>query len=496
MRIALNPSSVDDYRLFLRIKQLPKYEFEGFDALVPDEYAGLLGVARTKPRERPYKPSEFLFDYQADIARTAIHKRKFAAFVDCGLGKTLIMGEFVRHVAGCLDDGKRVLIVSPLMVVDQTMAEFEKFCGSKMPVERLNSRTLTAWLRGGPGEKIGIVNYDALNDETPSGCLGAMVLDESSMLKSQYGKWGQTCIRIGRGLEWKLCLTGTPAPNDRIEYGNHAVFLDQFPTLNSFLARFFVNRGQTDNRWELKAHALEPFYRALSHWSIFLTNPATYGWKDNTANVPPIEVHIDRIDMTAEQWDAMQTETGNLFATGGGGITQRTRMARIAKGTNGIATNKPEFIRKMVERFAPESVIIWCLYNEEQDGLASILPDAANISGDTPHEKRMALIEDFKAGRRRVLISKPKILGFGLNLQIATRHIFSGLQDSYESYYQAVKRSNRYGSTKPLNVHIPITEIEQPMVATVLEKAKRVQQDTEEQERIFRKSMVNGKEKR
>jgi SNF2 family DNA or RNA helicase len=115
-----------------------------------------------------------------------------------------------------------------------------------------------------------------------------------------------------------------------------------------------------------------------------------------------------------------------------------------------------------------------------------MLPDAANIDGSTSEAERETLIEQFKSGARRVLITKPRILGFGLNLQVATRHIFSGLQDSYEEYYQAVKRSNRYGSTKPLNVHIPVTEIERPMIDTVLEKASRVESDTREQERLFK----------
>jgi SNF2 family DNA or RNA helicase len=140
----------------------------------------------------------------------------------------------------------------------------------------------------------------------------------------------------------------------------------------------------------------------------------------------------------------------------------------------------------LVESWPDESTIIWCLYNAEQDGMARLFPDAANIDGDTPIETRLSLIDDFKAGRRKVMISKPKILGFGLNLQIATRQIFSGLQDSYESYYQAVKRSNRYGSTRPLNVHIPVTEVERPMIETVLRKAKMVQADAEAQERIFK----------
>jgi superfamily II DNA or RNA helicase len=132
------------------------------------------------------------------------------------------------------------------------------------------------------------------------------------------------------------------------------------------------------------------------------------------------------------------------------------------------------------------STIIWCLYNEEQRILEETLPDAASIKGSTSDAKRQELIRDFKAGKTKVLISKPKILGFGLNLQIATRQIFSGLQDSYESYYQAVKRSNRIGSKFPLNVHIPMTDLEEPMIRNVMRKSRMVQQDTEEQERMFR----------
>jgi superfamily II DNA or RNA helicase len=267
------------------------------------------------------------------------------------------------------------------------------------------------------------------------------------------------------------------------------VFLDAFPTVNSFLARFFVNRGQTDNRWELKPHALGPFYRALSHWCIFLTNPATYGWRDNAEQVPPIHVHIHDVDLTVEQQGLAFQATGRLFADQIGGITSRSVLSQIAKGSHrgeSVATEKPAFIRALVDSWPGESTIIWCHYNAEQEAIAATFPNAANIDGSTPLDARLSLIDDFRSGRRRVLISKPRILGFGLNLQVATRQVFSGLQDSYEEFYQAVKRSNRYGSTRPLNVHIPVTEIERPMIETVLRKAARVQADTEEQERIFK----------
>lgn len=489
MKLNLSPSSLADYGTFLKVKALPKYRFVGRTAEVPDEYAAAIGGGRkSSTASGDYLPIPGLFDYQTDIAALAIRKRKFAVFADCGLGKTLILTEFARHAADRLSGKRCVLIVSPLMVVRQTIAEVQKFYGDALPVEQVRAADLAKWLKSGTA-RVGITNYDALSDDLPQDRLGALILDESSMLKSHYGKWGSACIRLGRGLPWKLALTGTPAPNDRIEYANHAVFLDQFPTVNSFLARFFVNRGQTDNRWELKPHALRPFYTALSHWCVFLNNPATYGWKDNTENVPPIRVHIHDVALTAAQREVLGRETGALFVAGAGGITSRSVLSQIAKGNyrgSDVETFKPAFIRDLCATWPGESTIIWCLYNREQEMLEQFFPDAVSVSGDTPPERREELIEDFKSGRRRVLISKPKILGFGLNLQIATRQVFSGLQDSYESFYQAVKRSNRYGSTRPLNVHIPVTEVERPMIDTVLQKSKRVQHDTEEQERLFR----------
>lgn len=492
--ISLSTTRPEDYEKFIAIKSLPRFRFCGSTAWIPAEYADRIGQSAKIEKSKKYQPIPGLFDYQRDITAMAISKQKFAVFADCGLGKTFIELEYARHVADMIDGNGAVLIVAPLMVVDQTIAECRKFYSSTKkwnhPIDRVDAKHLNEWLASGKS-RIGITNYDALSDDIQPGRLKALILDESSMLKSHYGAWGQTCIRLGKGLNWKLAMTGTPAPNDRIEYANHAVFLDQYPTVNAFLARFFVNRGQTQNRWELKPHALEPFYRMLSHWSVFLTNPATYGWKDNCESIPPIHVHIHNVGLTVGQREMLMDNTGGMFVGEAGGITSRQKLGQIAKGSYkgvSVETLKPTYIRNLVDSWPEESTIIWCLYNEEQARIADQFPDAANIDGSTPIEKRLELIEDFKAGIRRVLISKPKVLGYGLNLQVATRQVFSGLQDSYESYYQAVKRSNRYGSTKPLNVHIPVTEVEIPMIETVLRKAKRVQQDTEQQEIIFKKA--------
>jgi len=231
---------------------------------------------------------------------------------------------------------------------------------------------------------------------------------------------------------------------------------------------------------------LHPFYRSLADWSIFLTNPATYGWRDNVGTMPPIRTHIDHVDLTPEQRSAAQQLTGTLITAQVGGIGQRGKLSQIAKGKGGIPTNKPAFIKSLVDSWPDESTIIWCHYNDEQETMERVFPDAVSVSGSTKESERQQAVDDFRSGRAKVLITKPKILGFGLNLQICTRQVFSGIKDSYEEFYQAVKRSNRVGSTKPLDVHIPVTELEVPFVENVLRKADRVEADTKEQETIFR----------
>lgn len=487
-RIHFNTRSLDDYRTFLAVRKLPIYRFIGSAAEIPDEYAKTLGMASQKPkRSRKYDPMAGMFDYQRDITAMAIAKQKFSVFADCGLGKTLMLLEFARHAALC-SRGKKILIVCPLMVVQQTIDEAHRWYGEQFSIGRVRSFDLQYWLdsKSDLDSEIGVTNYEAIREGINSKNLSGLILDESSMLKSHYGEYGTRLIELGRGLEWKLCLTGTPAPNDRIEFANHAVFLDRCRTVNEFLATYFINRGETSNRWELKPHALKPFYRSLSDWSIFLTNPATYGWQDNVGTTPPIHIHIDHVDLTSEQRKAAQSLTGSLITNDIGGIGDRSKLSQIAKGKGGIPTNKPAAIKALVDSWPDESTIIWCNYNDEQESMERTFPDAVSISGDTPEEKRQQYVDAFKRGGVRILISKPKILGFGLNLQVCTRQVFSGLKDSYEEFYQAVKRSNRIGSTRPLNVHIPVTELESPFVDNVLRKAHRVESDTKEQESLFK----------
>jgi len=489
--LSFNTTSLDDYEKFLNVRKCPVYRFQGERCFVPDEYAQMLGIDVERQPDVAYEPIAGLFDYQRDITATAIRKRKYAVFADCGLGKTMMILEFARHAAQAT--GKRVLIVSPLMVCRQTVEEARRWYGDGMNIGRVHASDLQYWLNStDPNDTtLGVTNYEAIREGLTATQLGGLVLDESSMLKSHYGAWGTRLIEMGAGLHWKLCATGTPAPNDRIEFANHAVFLDRARTVNEFLASYFINRGETQNRWELKPHALRPFYKSLADWSIFLTNPATYGWKDNVGVTPPIHIHVDHIDLTPEQRSAAQQLTGSLITNNVGGIGQRGKLSQIAKGKGGMPTLKPAFIRQQVDSWPDESTIIWCHYNDEQEQMERTFPEAVSVSGSTKESDRESAIDRFKSGDVKTLITKGKLLGFGLNLQVCTRMIFSGLKDSYEEFYQCVKRANRIGSTRPLNVHIPVTELEVPFVENVLRKSSRVQKDTQEQEELFQEMTLN-----
>lgn len=491
MRLEFDPTSMKSYQEFVRLKSIPKYEWKGMIAEVPEEYAFMFDRLSIEKDTVPYSPSDFLFDYQAAIAKIAIRKKRFSVFAQPGLGKTAIMLEVARHAMRCLPKHKSVMIVSPLMVVDQTIEESIRFYGESertpvyVPANRLQS-----WMNDHGGNRIGITNYEGITEELRVGNVGSINCDESSTFKNGSGAWANRIIKLGKGIEWKTCYTGTPAPNDQIEYANHAVFMDHKRTINEFLASYFINRGQTSERWELKKHALDRFYADLSHWCIFLSDPAVYGWKDNCGTLPPIHVHIDRVDLTAEQNALAQKLTGNLFTSNIGGIGMRGKLSQISKGKGGIATNKTAFIQDLVNSWPNESTIIWVKYNEEQAAMQKAFPDAMSIDGDTPHETRMKFIADFKSRKRKKLISKAKILGLGLNLQVATRHVFSGLSDSYEEWVQCLKRSNRIGSTEDLHAHVPVTELEEPMLANVLRKANRVNEEMRDQELRFKASGI------
>lgn len=385
-----------------------------------------------------------LFDFEQTIAGWAIKKGRCAVFADTGLGKTFVQLEWARLIS------KQCLIIAPLTVARQTLKESKKinievkYCRSKSHVE--------------PG--INITNYEMIEHFDPS-AFDAVVLDESSILKSLDGKIKDKCIKMFHDTPYRLCCTATPAPNDIAEIANHSEFLG-IMSRNDMLASFFTH---DDEGWRLKRHAEEPFYRWMASWSMSIRKPSDIGFSDNGYNLPPLNIHPIFVK-------SGYVPEGQLFFTGLKGIQDR---AKIRKGTlqdklntvAGLITNGDQYL-------------VWCGLNEEANALKKMLPDNRNVEGADDPDKKAQDIEDFQDGEYKVLITKPKIAGMGLNLQNCHKQIFVGLSDSYEAYYQCVRRSYRFGQTKPVDIYIVLSDHEQEVFENVKRKEKEALRTSEQ----------------
>lgn len=407
------------------------------------------------------------------------------------------LGEWARIVTTA--HGGRTLIVCPLQVVAQTIEEAARFYGDDLVVLDVRDRAALAnWLIKTPlPGQVAITNFEKLDDraDLPSLPVSAVVIDESSVLKQSMGARRTALIDAFRGVRWKLCCSATPAPNDRIEYAQHAYFLDVVRSPREFLARFFVNR---DGEWQLKRHGVASFYQHLASWSVFMRHPAAYGFGDNLADLPPMSVEFPAVGLTdAQTEEAREWERGDqssLFGATAGGITSRTKMMQIAHGfilddneIRRFESYKPDAIARIVnETHGNEPVIVWVTFDEEADALAALIPDAVAISGKTARAKRDVIIEGFRRSEGpRVLLAKPSMLGHGLNFQACRVQVFSTITDSYERYYQAIRRSHRYGQTRPVLVYIPLTPLDEAMCQNVLAKQATWEADAALQERAY-----------
>ncbi|RJQ29177.1 helicase [Candidatus Parcubacteria bacterium] len=402
---------------------------------------------------------EKLFPFQRDLTYWAARKGKSAIFADCGLGKTFMQLEWAR----LLDE--RTLIIAPLSVARQTVREAEKLGLTVKYIRDCSSL-----------EKLNITNYEMLDHINPA-LFGAVVLDESSILKSIAGKTREKLIEMFQQTNFKLCCTATPAPNDIAEIANHAEFLS-VATRNEMLSTFFVHDAEG---WRLKRHAVEPFYRWLASWSMNITKPSDFGYEDNGFILPPLTVAPVFVRSNYKPQD-------ELFATGLSGIADRCKV----RGAS--ISDRIEQTKKLLHARSGQWVI-WCNLNKEADVLIKELANCREIKGADSLEMKLRNIEDFQDGKYRILITKPSICGFGLNLQNCENQLFFGLSDSWESYYQCIRRSWRFGQTKPVSVHIVLTDIERVIYENVMEKAQAAETLTKgliENIAIFEKEEIGG----
>lgn len=390
----------------------------------------------------PSKINPQLFQFQKDITIWALKKGRAAILAGCGLGKTPMQLEWSKHV--CNHTQGDVLILAPLSVSQQTVREGEKF---GITVNLCRSQ---ADVKSG----INITNYEMLQHFDPDKFAG-VVLDESSILKAYDGKTRTEIIEAFRDTPYKLACTATPAPNDHMELGNHAEFLGVM-TRAEMLATFFVHDGGDTAKWRLKGHAVKRYWEWVASWAVMLQKPSDLGYSDEGFILPPLRIH----QITVEVNEAPQ---GALFAIEAQTLQER-QQARKSTIRNRVAECAG------IVNQSDEPWIAWCNLNNESEELTKAIDGAVEIRGSHDPEYKVRTVSNFLAGKVQKIVSKPSIFGYGMNFQHCCKMAFVGLSDSFEEYYQAVRRCWRFGQTKPVDVYVIVAETEGAVVANIRRK--------------------------
>ena len=410
-----------------------------------------------------------LFDWQKSVVRWAIRNGCAALFEDCGLGKTLQQLEWARQIA---EHTKfPVLILTPLSVAAQTAAEAAKF-GIKAAVVQSQE--------GVKGKGIWITNYEKLDHFDPDEFSG-VVLDESSILKAFTGKTRIALTEAFSKTPYRLCCTATPSPNDYTEFGQHAAFLGVCSPAQ-MLSTFFLNDTFNTGDWRLKKHAEGEFWKWVASWACCVSKPSDIGFKDDGYELPALHMHteivqVDEADPGGEELFRHAT----LSATT---IHKEMRMTSEARSKR---------VAEIVAAKPTEQFLVWCNTNDEADRLALAIPDCVEVRGsDTAHNQEKA-VAGFLDGSVRVLVSKPSICGYGLNLQCCANVAFVGLSYSFEDFYQALRRCYRFGQKREVNAHIIHAQTEGEIVKNIsrkIEQHKIMQTEMKKASAVFAENRI------
>lgn len=381
-----------------------------------------------------------LFPFQKFIVKIALQRGKYAVFADCGLGKTFIQLEWAKQINE--KTKKPVLILAPLAVTQQTINEGYKF---GIEVGKINSG------------KIEVTNYDQL-DNIDCDKYSGVVLDESSILKNFTGKTKEKIIDSFKKTPYKLACTATPSPNDPMELGNHAEFLD-IMSRNQMLAMYFVHDGGETAKWRLKKHSINSFYKFVSTWAIMLNRPKDIGYIMNGYDLPKLNI-IDKTIITEKRDNGLLFNDMSVSATDFNKELRLTKIKRMNAAAKIANSNN-------------ENYIIWIKQNEEASYLKKLIPDAVEVRGSDRPEIKESKLLGFGRNEFRVLITKTKIAQFGLNYQNCRNQIFASLDFSFEGLYQAMRRSYRFGQERDVNIYIITTDTMRNVVDSINRKQKQ-----------------------
>jgi hypothetical protein len=390
--------------------------------------------------------NDTLHQWQREIVAWAVRKGRAAIWADTGLGKTFMQIEWARLSARDPGGNGRALIVAPLAVCQQTIREAAKL------------GVTARYLREDDGGNGLIVTNYEMADRFAADTLDAVVLDEASILKQSDGKTRTKLIQHFAATRARLSCTATPAPNDPEELTSQAEFLGIMPRVE-MLAAYFVH---DQNGWRLKGHAAKPMYHWMTSWAVALRSPEDIGYPAGGYELPKLHIipEVVHVDMDAPE--------GQLFRADIGGVGGR---AQVRKET---MAERVQRAVELVKAEPDESWVMWAGLNAEADALAAGIPGAVNVAGNWAAEDKAQAFLDFADGRIRYLVTKPSMAAYGLNWQHCARMAFVGIGDSWEQYYQAIRRSWRYGQTREVHAHVIVSQLESQIASNIQRKEGQV----------------------
>lgn len=382
-----------------------------------------------------------LFPFQKHIVNIALKKGRYAVFADCGLGKTLMQLEIAYRCS--LETRKPSLILAPLVVTEQTIEEGVKF---GIDVHYV-----------GEGHNVQITNYEQLKNINPDD-YGCICLDESSILKNFQGKIKKELIDAFQNTLYKFCFTATPSPNDLMEIGNHSEFLGEMKFKN-MLSMYFINDMQTVQKWRIKGHAESIFWEWVSSWSVCTTNPSDLGFCEQGYVLPQLNL-IDHKLTSKKVNNGLLFNHLSVSSTNHNQELRRTFEIRMQKSID-------------IANGTKDAVIVWVKHNEESTYLSKMIDGAVEVTGSMKDDRKKKLLLGFAKGDFRVLVTKAKIAQYGLNYQHCHIQVFSSLDFSFESTYQAIRRSYRFGQKKEVDINLITTDTMQNVIESINRKQKQ-----------------------
>jgi hypothetical protein len=420
----LDPESIDPYLAFLLTKRI-EAKPAGFDPVLP--------------------MSPHLFPFQAEGVRRSVIRGRSAMFEGCGLGKTPQEFEWHRHTNH--RTGRPTILFTPLGVTKQFEREAEKFgvTGVKVCGDSEDAR----------GVDLVVTNYEKLHLFNASD-YSQVIIDESGILKNFDGSTRKAITDFAKPIPYRLAATATPAPNDLVEIVNHAEWLDVM-TGKEIISTFFAQDGNTTQNWRLKNHARDGFWRWLASWCTAIRKPSDIGYSDDGYSLPDLRIHRHVLESEPLPGYFLAIEAKSL---------QEQREARRASQPSRI-----QWVANLAKAEPDDQWVFWCETNSEQDELEKIFKgQSVSLRGSTPDDERERNEESWRLGRVRIMLTKAKVSGWGLNWQHCRKTAFVSVSHSYEQQYQAIRRLYRFGQSNPVDVHLIASEAEGAILANLSRK--------------------------